>query len=87
MCIRDSINTIDKVFEDPQVAHLGVVQDVDTGDARGMLHVLGQPVSLARTPSRVAAPPPERGAHTNEVLGEFGFSEAEIASLRKAQVI
>ena len=28
------INTIDKVFADPQVAHLGVVQEIDTGDAR-----------------------------------------------------
>ena len=82
-----TINTIDKVFDDPQVEHLGIVQHIDTGDARGVLHVVGQPVSLGRTPSRLAAAPPERGAHTREVLGEFGFSDAEIAGLREAQAI
>jgi formyl-CoA transferase len=82
-----AINTVDKVFADPQVAHLGVVQDIDTRDARGVLHVIGQPVSLARTPSRLVAPPPERGQHTEEVLREFGFSDAEIAGLREHKVI
>jgi formyl-CoA transferase len=81
------INAIDKVFADPQVAHLGVVQDIDTRDARGVLHVIGQPVSLARTPSRLVAPPPERGQHTEEVLREFGFSDAEITGLREHKVI
>ena len=47
----------------------------------------GQPVSLARTPSKLVAAPPECGEHTHEVLREFGFSEGEIAGLRKAKVI
>jgi len=82
-----TINTIDEVFQDPQVQHLGIVQDIATGGARGTLHVVGQPMSLARTPSRLAAPPPERGAHTHEVLREFGFSDAEIAALREKKVV
>jgi len=82
-----TINTVDKVFDDPQVKHLRIVQDIETGDGRGTLHVVGQPVSLARTPSRLAAPPPERGEHTQEVLREFGFSDAEIAELRNKHVI
>ncbi len=47
--------------------------------------MVGQPVSLSRTPSRLAAPPPELGEHTDEVLKEFGFSAKEIAALRKAE--
>ena len=81
------IYSVDKVFADPQVEHLGVVQDIDTGDARGRLRVLGQPVSLSRTPSRLVAAPPECGEHTEEVLREFDFSDGEIAGLRKAKVI
>jgi crotonobetainyl-CoA:carnitine CoA-transferase CaiB-like acyl-CoA transferase len=34
---------------------------------------------------RTAAPDP--GAHTEEVLGEYGYSPAEIAKLRKSAVI
>jgi crotonobetainyl-CoA:carnitine CoA-transferase CaiB-like acyl-CoA transferase len=81
------INSIDKVFADPQVQHLGIVQNIDTGDDRGNLKVVGQPVTLGRTPSRLATPPPERGQHSEEVLREFGFSEAEIAELRASKVI
>ena len=82
-----AINSIDKVFADPQVTHLGIVQQIETGDARGIQKVVGQPVTLGRTPSRLAAPPPKRGQHTEEVLQEFGFSEAEIAALREAKAI
>jgi crotonobetainyl-CoA:carnitine CoA-transferase CaiB-like acyl-CoA transferase len=81
------IYTIDRVFADPQVQHLGIVQEIETGDARGTLKVVGQPVSLGRTPSRLVAAPPERGQHTDEVLAEFGFSAAEIAELRSGGVI
>ena len=38
---------------------------------------------MSRTKSRIAAPPPELGQHTNEVLKEFGFKPKEIAALRK----
>jgi len=82
-----AINSIDKVFADPQVTHLGIVQQIETGDARSIQKVVGQPVTLGRTPSRLAAPPPKRGQHTEEVLQEFGFSEAEIAALREAKAI
>jgi crotonobetainyl-CoA:carnitine CoA-transferase CaiB-like acyl-CoA transferase len=44
-------------------------------------------VSRGRTPSRLAAAPPERGEHTDEILREFGFTDTEIASLRTAKVV
>jgi crotonobetainyl-CoA:carnitine CoA-transferase CaiB-like acyl-CoA transferase len=81
------IYAIDKVFADPQVEHLGLVQEIETGDARGKLRVIGQPVVLARTPSELVAAPPECGEHTEEVLGEFGFTPDEVSALRKANAI
>ena len=81
------IYAINEIYADPQVKHLQMVEDVETSDERGVLHLVGQPVTLARTPSRLVARPPERGEHNDEVLGEFGFSAAEIASLRQAKVI
>jgi crotonobetainyl-CoA:carnitine CoA-transferase CaiB-like acyl-CoA transferase len=80
------IYAIDEVFEDPQVRHLGIVRDVET--ARGStLHLVGQPVKLSRTPNKIAAPPPDCGQHTDEVLKEFGFSGPEIEALRRANAI
>ncbi len=81
------IYAIDKVFADPQVEHLEIVQEIETGDDRGRLRVVGQPVTLGRTPSALVAAPPECGEHTEEVLGEFGFSAEEIAALRRANAI
>jgi formyl-CoA transferase len=80
------INSIDKVFADPQVERLGIVQEMEAG-RRGKLRVVGQPVALERTPSRLVAAPPERGEHNDEVLREFGFSESEIEALRRTKTI
>lgn len=78
------IYSVDQVFADPQVEHLGIAQDVP-GDTP--LRLVGQPVALARTPSRMAAAAPALGEHTDEVLREFGFAEADIAAFRRAQAI
>jgi len=80
------IYSIDQVFADPQVKHLGIAQTVRKKD-KSTLNVVAQPVLLSRTKSRIAAPPPELGQHTNEVLKEFGFSAKQIAALRKANAI
>ena len=73
---------IDQVFADPQVKHLGIAQSVKKKD-KSTLNVVGQPFAMSRTRSRIAAPPPALGQHTNEVLKEFGFKPKEIAALRK----
>jgi formyl-CoA transferase len=80
------IYSIDQVFADPQVQHLGIAQSVDKNDG-STLTVVGQPIALSRTPSAIVAPPPALGQHTDEVLAEFGFGASEIATLRKANAI
>lgn len=81
-----AINTVDKVFDDPQVRHLGIARDM-TGCERGDVKVVGQPVRLARTPSEIAAPTPRAGEHTDEILREIGYAEADISRLRADHVI
>ena len=80
------IYSIDKVFADPQVKHLKIAQKVD-GKAKRKLTLVGQPVSLSRTPSHLVAPPPKLGEHTDAVLKEFGFSKQEIKALHKAGAV
>src|SRR5712691_10492901 len=80
------IYSIDQVYADPQVEYLGVAQPVKTKE-KSVLRMAGQPMSLSRTPSRLVAPPPKLGEHTDAVLTEFGFSAKEIAALRKANAV
>jgi crotonobetainyl-CoA:carnitine CoA-transferase CaiB-like acyl-CoA transferase len=80
------INTIDQVFADPQIRHLGMAQPVRSHE-RGDTELLGQPVGLSRTPSRISMPPPLMGEHSDEILAELGYDDAKIAALREAGVI
>ncbi|HEY9216126.1 MAG TPA: CoA transferase [Ancylobacter sp.] len=80
------IYSIDQMFADEQVKHLGIAQDVPNDQGRD-IRLVGQPFSLSRTPSTMAARPPEVGEQTDEVLVEFGFSPDEIANLRLAKVV
>jgi crotonobetainyl-CoA:carnitine CoA-transferase CaiB-like acyl-CoA transferase len=80
------INTIDQVFADPQVRHLGLAQGVHSHE-RGDVELVGQPIIMSRTPSRIRTPPPLMGEHTDEVLRELGYADEAIAELRAAGVI
>jgi crotonobetainyl-CoA:carnitine CoA-transferase CaiB-like acyl-CoA transferase len=80
------INTIDQVFADPQVRHLGLAQPVHSHE-RGDIELVGQPIIMSRTPSRIRTPPPLMGEHTDEILHELGYDDERIAALRAAEVL
>jgi alpha-methylacyl-CoA racemase len=42
---------------------------------------------FSRTPGKIARPASHPGQHTDEALGEWGFSDAEIAKLRDAGAV
>ncbi len=79
-------NRIDEVFADPQVKHLGIAENIETLPF-GPTRLVGQPYALTRTPARMAAHPPDRGEHTDEILGSLGLSADEIAGLRQQNII
>jgi formyl-CoA transferase len=74
------INTIDKVFANPQVRHLGMAADI-VSQERGPTQMLAQPILMSRSTSRLRRPPPLRGQHTLEVLRDAGYKPSEIRRL------
>jgi len=80
------ILTIDQTFANEQVRHLGIAQKVRSR-ALGELELVGQPINLSRTPTRLRAASPEMGEHNEEVYGRLGLNEEELAGLRERGVI
>ena len=74
------------MFADAQVQHLGMAEYVPNDENR-QIQLVSQPFKLSRTPSKLAARPPEFGEQTEEVLAEFGFGSDEIADLRQRKVV
>lgn len=75
------INTIDRVFEDPQVQARGMRQHVQSPHY-GAVDLVANPMKLSGTPTVEAVAPPALGAHTDEVLAELGLDTEAIAALR-----
>ncbi len=80
------INSIDQVFEMPQVQHLGMVWP-GISQERGETHYLGQPIIMSRSKSGLRTPPPKRGQHSDEILQSLGYSADDIQHMRDKNVI
>ena len=81
------INTIDKVFADPQVQHLGIATPIDH-PKYGPQKVVGQPIHMSRYPQpEKLRHTPEPGEHTEEILKGLGYDEAAIATLRTKRAV
>jgi crotonobetainyl-CoA:carnitine CoA-transferase CaiB-like acyl-CoA transferase len=79
------INSMDAVFDEPQVQHLKMVKAV-VSPHQGPQRLVGQPVQLERTPSTIARTTPRRGEHSEEILSELGVSAADLARLKSTGV-
>jgi crotonobetainyl-CoA:carnitine CoA-transferase CaiB-like acyl-CoA transferase len=80
------IYRVDEVFDDPQVRHLGIAKPVRSTQGRD-IKLVGQPVTLSRTPAEIVAPIPELGADTDKILADLGLFEEDIARLRRENVV
>jgi len=80
------IYRINEVFADPQVQHLGIATPV--GHPRlGPVNVVGQPFSMSRTPSQIRRAAPDCGEHTDAILHELGYADAEIAAFHERKIV
>ena len=80
------IYSIDEVFADPQVRHLGMAAPAKHPKL-GDIELVAQPIKLSGAEFTVRSATPELGEHTNEVLAEAGYETSEIAALRAAGAI
>lgn len=78
------VNTLDRVFADPQVAPREMLLEVPHPTI-GPLKMAGSPLKLASLHTPPRKPPPLLGEHTDEVLGELlELKPAEIQTLHSS---
>ena len=80
------INTVSEVVSNPQVLARNMIATVEHPKVPE-LRFPGSPLKLTNSPASIRRVPPMLGQHNEEVLGEAGYSEDQIADLISRGVI
>ena len=80
------IYTAADIAADPHYLARGMLERISAADGEP-LKVPGIIPKLSRTPGAIRTPAPRLGEHTDEVLREIGYGDAEISRLREANVV
>jgi crotonobetainyl-CoA:carnitine CoA-transferase CaiB-like acyl-CoA transferase len=81
------INTMDRVFSDPQVLARDMVVEIE-GAGGEKIKTIGHPFRMSETPVKTFSRPPRLGEHSREVLKNLlGYSEERIESLKDKGVL
>jgi alpha-methylacyl-CoA racemase len=79
-CCIEPILDLDEALSSELTRAREMVVEVDQPGI-GPVRLLGNPIKLGRTPGDPTRPAPAFGEHTDQVLREAGYSEAEVAAM------
>jgi len=82
------IYTVDHMFDDPQVRHLGIARPMHHPEL-GDIEVVGLPMNFSRYPRNEGPlqPAPHQGDQTDAILTGLGYSPDHISALRDRFVV
>ncbi|HLY46791.1 MAG TPA: CoA transferase [Stellaceae bacterium] len=78
------VNDLDGLLADPYLRDTGFFHPVEH-PSEGPTVTTAIPTSFAATPGELRLPPPRLGEHSAAILGELGYSPAEIAAITGAE--
>ena len=80
------IYNIEQVYADPHVQSREMAVELEHPKS-GSIRNIGVAVKLHDTPGSVRTPAPILGQHSEEVLDQYGYAEADIAALKDAGIL
>lgn len=80
------INTIEEVFDNPQIKHLGIPRPIHH-PKMGTSNLVGSPINLSDTPPKFFRAAPLLGENTDEVLGKLGYDRNAVKELRETGIV
>lgn len=80
------INNLEQVFSHPQVAARDMKIEM-AHPLSGTVTLVGSPLKLSASPVAYRLAPPLLGEHTDGILGELGYTAADIEALRKDGIV
>ncbi len=81
-----AVRPIEDLFDHPQVLAENLVTTLDHPTV-GRYRTMTKPISFSETPGPTPTASPTFGQHSDEVLAGYGYSDTEIAALRKSGVV
>jgi crotonobetainyl-CoA:carnitine CoA-transferase CaiB-like acyl-CoA transferase len=82
------VRTMGEALEDPQLASRGLLhKHENVAGIDGSFTVPMAAFKFGHDGPRIDRPPPRFGQHNDEVLGELGYSQSDIAGFRSAKII
>ena len=78
---------VEQSFDNEQVKTLPVVKYVNHPPSASATRSVGHGVNLERTPPSIRSATPDFGQHNEEVLREYGYTDAQITEFRQTGVI
>jgi crotonobetainyl-CoA:carnitine CoA-transferase CaiB-like acyl-CoA transferase len=76
-----------EVLDDPHVAARGLFQPTEYPGLDIPAPLMKTPVELSETPGEIRSRPPTLGEHTEQIMGELGYSAEQIAELKEKRVV
>ena len=80
------VRYVQELLQDEQVRANGLVVDLDHSLA-GPVKMVGPMIQMSETPLEARSASPALGEHTDEILGDMGYSESQISVLRGNGVV
>jgi formyl-CoA transferase len=80
------INSMDQVFADRQVKHLGMATEMNSPHV-GQKHVVASAINISGFSKAIRSHAPDAREHTDDILRGVGYSDQELDDMRRKGVI